>query len=845
MRRPGGELLAVILFSVGASVGPSGCNALLGIDDPTLQKAFNECASGTTHCGVNAHCVDTASAFDCMCDNGYQGDGLTCTDIDECVSNPCDAHASCENVPGSFTCTCAPGYQGPGTSCTDIDECAANPCDAHATCANTPGSFMCTCSSGYQPDGTACIPLAFTQLATSGTCARAADGTIWCWGAYPDQNGNVTPRPRPVQAAAGNDWTFIDSDGTSYCGLRMDGSLWCWGSNSVGQLGDGSQLNRYTPERVNAAMGWKSVSVDRSPCGIQQDGSLWCWGAGPSSLVRQLTPRQIGTDRDWTLVTAPHSREGGRAGIAFGIRADGSLWKFDVRPTDPVRVGTATWRAYVPSEFHACGLHTDGTLWCSGTNANGEIGDGTLMDRTDPVQVGTATDWGSVATFTKSTCGTRGASRELFCWGDGQWGEIGDGTAQDRLVPTDVALAANSDWIAIGGSNGIDIYTCGLQGNGKIFCWGSQAFGAVGDGVVASKNAPVQVGTQATWLKLSGGEAQMCAILTNGALYCWGDNSRGMLGTGTFDSASTPQRVGTFSGWSDVSVSVNASTTCAIRGSLLWCWGANDTGQFGTGTADATNANVPRVVQISDATTAFSHVAAAFHVCAVGDDGSLWCWGDNSAREAADSDATVVPPTRYGSLLWKRVAVGNATTCAIRSDDTLWCWGANSSGEAGIGTATHQATPAQVGAQNGWTAVSMGLFYTCGIRAGTLYCWGLNNVGEIGDGTLIERLVPFQVGTDTNWVEVSAGEATTCARRQDNSIQCWGYNLSGAIGDGTWMSRLSPVDVAPSSGWTSIAAGGTSTCGVQSPGTLWCCGDAGNGALGLGAFYRAVPAMIN
>ena len=88
--------------------------------------------------------IPQTGGFECSCNDGYSGDGFTCSDSDECASNPCDANASCANSDGGFTCTCDSGYSGDGFSCSDVDECASSPCDANASCNNTQGLWRQT-----------------------------------------------------------------------------------------------------------------------------------------------------------------------------------------------------------------------------------------------------------------------------------------------------------------------------------------------------------------------------------------------------------------------------------------------------------------------------------------------------------------------------------------------------------------------------------------------------------------------------------------------------------------------------------------------------------------------------
>ena len=125
----------------------------------------NECDEGTDDCDVNAFCSNTIGAWECACMDGYSGDGTdgNCTDINECEeeTDDCDVNAYCENTIGSWDCTCMDGYYGNGIvgNCTDIDECAEedlNDCDSNAMCNNTVGGYECFCDAGYYGDGFAC-----------------------------------------------------------------------------------------------------------------------------------------------------------------------------------------------------------------------------------------------------------------------------------------------------------------------------------------------------------------------------------------------------------------------------------------------------------------------------------------------------------------------------------------------------------------------------------------------------------------------------------------------------------------------------------------------------------------
>ena len=93
--------------------------------------------------------------YRCTCDDGYEGNGVVCTNINECDegTHNCNANAMCTDAEGNFTCTCNLGYTGDGIICSDINECDARRCDQNATCNNTIGSFVCTCNENFIGDG--------------------------------------------------------------------------------------------------------------------------------------------------------------------------------------------------------------------------------------------------------------------------------------------------------------------------------------------------------------------------------------------------------------------------------------------------------------------------------------------------------------------------------------------------------------------------------------------------------------------------------------------------------------------------------------------------------------------
>ncbi|KAK1162674.1 mucin-4-like [Acipenser oxyrinchus oxyrinchus] len=137
---------------------------------------INHCLSNP--CPSTASCTSIKDSFTCNCKEGYKGDGKNCTDNDECKNSPCIQNATCTNTEGSYTCTCKAGYSGDGkTSCTDVDECkTSSPCSPNANCTNEIGSYKCVCKQGFNGDGkTSCTDV--DECKTSSPCSPNANCT--------------------------------------------------------------------------------------------------------------------------------------------------------------------------------------------------------------------------------------------------------------------------------------------------------------------------------------------------------------------------------------------------------------------------------------------------------------------------------------------------------------------------------------------------------------------------------------------------------------------------------------------------------------------------------------------
>lgn len=187
---------------------------------------------------------------------------------------------------------------------------------------------------------------------------------------------------------------------------------------------------------------------------------------------------------------------------------------------------------------------------------------------------------------------------------------------------------------------------------------------------------------------------------------------------------------------------------------------------------------------------------------------------------------------------WQDVAVADSHSCAIGTDGTLWCWGNNFRGQLGDGTNDDRGIPTRVGDDEDWKAVTAADSHSCAVKEeGTLWCWGHAAGGRLGIGSTGEQHefpTPQLVGSDSNWQEVQTLSRHTCGIRDDQSLWCWGPNTNGRLGLGHTDSQNTPQLVAADESWIDIGVGQAHTCAVRDDGTLWCWGMGNFHRLGLG-----------
>ncbi|MBU1242238.1 hypothetical protein KKD52_11605, partial [Myxococcota bacterium] len=290
---------------------------------------------------------------------------------------------------------------------------------------------------------------------------------------------------------------------------------------------------------------------------------------------------------------------------------------------------------------------------------------------------------------------------DLYCWGKNDHGQCGvDSSGKFRPTPTLVAGIPEAVTAIAPGEN----HTCVLVATGQVYCWGDNQFGQLGDGSTTSSVVPVLVTLAEPAVVLAAGANHTCALVDEGGqtlVRCWGDNQHGQLGGLADPFSSTPVQPAP-----DACSALTAGHdhNCVVTADAPYgvlCWGRNDEGQVGT--TPGPGVPIPTVVAGLTSDTFVSVVAGGRHTCAQVDEAGVWrlyCWGGNEYGQLGTGDTLPsVTPVHVAAITGNisLIAAARRNTCALMEvNDQLLCWGSNEFGQLGVGVAGDQWTPSEV-----------------------------------------------------------------------------------------------------------------------------------------------------
>jgi alpha-tubulin suppressor-like RCC1 family protein len=350
------------------------------------------------------------------------------------------------------------------------------------------------------------------NINTGGIYGHLSDGTTFTFG-YGTLSGDNNTYALPIPyvkndgAIAGKTIKNLATQGTDFCAVASDNLAYCWNtSNTWGSLGNGTTVDSTTAVAVDTsgALNGKTVKkvvyIDRSYCALASDDQVYCWGYNGYGILG------VGDATSNNYVTSPQA-------ISMGGALAGKTVK-DLQA----------------SSQHVCILASD--------------------------------DW-------------------MYCWGWNGYGSLGDNTTTHRYSPTAVlssGVLSGKTIKAMALANG---HTCAIASDDLPYCWGYNGFGQLGNGNTTNANAPAAVVSSGvlagkTLTKIAAAAGSTCVASIDDKIYCWGSNSNGQLGNNSTISSNVPVTTSLSGNLSISSLVVGASTSCFVNnGNQIYCWGSN------------------------------------------------------------------------------------------------------------------------------------------------------------------------------------------------------------------------------------------------------------------------------
>ncbi|MFC1482421.1 RCC1 domain-containing protein [Myxococcota bacterium] len=628
-----------------------------GCDGSNLGGATCFSETGLVHGGlVCAGCsLDTSGCHTCgnatlegpeQCDGSNYG-GETCLSVTGHSDGGLSCQADCLSIISSDCHTCGNNTIEGSEEC-DNSDLAGQTCQTVAGLAS--GSLGCNAACAF--DTSACYECGNGMIDGPELCDGGDFGPRTCQTEAGHQDGSLTCNPGCFS---------IDTSGCHTCGdSQIEGPEDC----------DAFNPGTATCQSLGHSGGWVTCGTD---CFYDESG---CWDCGNGVCEHDIgeTWQNCSQDCGWVTIAA--------------------------------------------GDKHTCAAKADGSAWCWGATANGQL----LGDCDNSHQ----------------TC--------QFA---------GDCSPEPILVPG----LANIISLSLS-----DLHTCARSSSGDVWCWGRGTYGQLGAGLAASSCLPVQVVGLPAATDIDVGNYYSCAVTILNTIGCWGLNNLGQLGDGTTNNSSVPVPSINLPPVIDVSACTHdSSQTCAAASDgTAWCWGRNGYGQLGDGSD--TDSILP--VQVVDPLDPTGYLQGAIqvgtgygHSCALKSDGTVWCWGldgnwgglgdGQSHSDCGAFDCSYTPVQVLGIIDATHLACAEYSTCVLTAGGEIWCWGTNTRGGLGDGTTATRETPVQVIGINNAIIVTTGRLtaHSCAVLTdGGAWCWGNNDNGQLGDGTdVIERLSPVQV----------------------------------------------------------------------------------------------------
>jgi alpha-tubulin suppressor-like RCC1 family protein len=646
------------------------------------------------------------------------------------------------------------------------------------------------------------------------TPTAASISAWWGWGSNTGGSLSIgnTNQVTGLYNPQPSDFTQI-CIGNAFFGLKADNTLWVCGSNTSAQLGLGDIIPRSS--MVQATGSWtRAINNVTMSSGIKADGTLWTWGAASQgSAARNLT----------TLNTSTPVQE---------------------------ILGKTDWVTHFIGSSSQLAIDSAGKLWTVGSDSTGLQGLNTVnVAKSTFTQIGAGTDWSStfVSNAFAAALKTNGS---VYVWGINTTGQLGDGTAISKSSPVQVVSDKTISKI-VGGSGGIIL----LDTSGNLWGTGSNTSGQLGQNDAINRSSYTQIASGV--LDACANSSNTLFIKTDNTLWGVGNGGSGILNASLVNVSSPIMLNNTFSwqyfnsvrgtfqsqtyayanGLPQPTPTVTASPTPTPTPSPTafalswWAWGPNADGNLANGT-------VTNLANLSEwyGTDQYSDVGQGRTGLFKKTDGSFWVAGQNSYGKLGLGDTVnrssmvQLPESAYVTI--SAIGSGAGNTILIKKDGTLWTAGYNSFGVLGSNSTVTQSSFVQESlGKTDWVKAAISA-NTAVVLDNSGKLWGVG-YAPIGDGTNLSKSTYVQIGSGTDWTDVECGLDQMYAKKSNGTWWTWG-GTGVAYGRNSVVTASSPIQIGSAYTIAKLSAGQSRTFILTDSNVLWAAGLQTSGALGNG-----------
>lgn len=488
---------------------------------------------------------------------------------------------------------------------------------------------------------------------------------------------------------------------------------------------------------------------------------------------------------------------------------------------------------------YTVGLMEDGTVWTWGSNMYGELGDGTTIDSYVPIKVEGLTDVKYVTTASDSTLAIK-KDGTVWGWGKNNHSQLGKDQPSEVLTPTKIEGIEKVKKIAANSE-----YAMALKEDGTVWVWGYDTAGYLGTGTTMYSTEPIKVPGIEGIKDIALGWFHAVLLKEDGTVWTWGSNSAGQLGIGTRETKTVPTKVPGLSDIKAVSASPEGFHTVALKeDGTVWAWGSNSARQLGSAVED--RSLVP--VQVEGLDDIVQIDAGMYTTIAVGSNGELFMWGSDEIGYFKNSTVTnFYSPVKLDiSYKVKEASTEKEHLMFLTEDNRVLGLGSNNRGQLGNGTNGRIGIPVPLTKLEGLKELKVGKHFIALKEDGTLWGWGENTYGQLGNGTTKDADSFTKVENIEGVIDFDVGSWHTVALKEDGTVWTWGSNGYCQIGQRTEENNHIPARVLDIDGVISVKAGTLFTMALKDDGTVWVWGSNLYGELGSGyvSGYSDTPVKV-